>query len=48
MWEAAGCHRKLGHIDQAWKMLDALAKIPAWRDRARTEQQNLEQLKAQE
>ncbi|MBW2276976.1 MAG: zf-HC2 domain-containing protein [Deltaproteobacteria bacterium] len=48
MWEAAGCHRRLGHIDQAWGLLDTLAKIPAWRERARTEQQNLKQLKAQD
>lgn len=48
MWEAAGCHRRLGHVDRAWALLDALAKIPAWRDRARAEQQNLEQLKGQE
>ena len=48
MWEAAGCHRRLGHIDQAFGLLDTLAKIPAWRERAKTEQQNLEQLKAQD
>jgi TolA-binding protein len=47
MWEAAGCHRRLGHIDRAWTLLDGLAKIPAWRDRALTEQQNLEQLKSE-
>jgi TolA-binding protein len=45
MWEAAACHRRLGHVDQAWKLLDGLAQIPAWRDRARAEQKNLEPLK---
>jgi len=48
LWEAAACHRRLGHIDRARALLDELARIPSWRDRAKTEQQNLEQLQDQE
>jgi TolA-binding protein len=48
MWEAAGCHRRLGHVDRAWALLDALAQVPGWRDRALAEQENLKQIKGQQ
>jgi TolA-binding protein len=48
MWEAAGCHRRLGHVDRAWALLDQLAQIPGWRDRAVAEQENLKQIKGQQ
>jgi TolA-binding protein len=47
MWEAAGCHRRLGHVDRAWALLDDLAEIPGWRERALAEQENLKQIKSQ-
>jgi len=37
LWEAASCHRRLGHVERARALLDELARYPGWRERARRE-----------
>lgn len=42
IWEAVGCHRRLGHVERASDLLDELAQIPGWHARAVAEKESLE------
>jgi TolA-binding protein len=44
VWEAAKCHRRLGHIERAQALLEELSQISGWSAKARGE---LEQLAAE-
>jgi len=48
MWEAAACHRRLGHSEQALSLLDQLEGLPGWSDKVRTEKSSIERSAAQQ
>ena len=41
MWEAAACHRRLGHVERAADLLEDLAAIPGWHAKAVAESEDL-------
>jgi TolA-binding protein len=46
MWEAASCHRRLGHAQQALALLDKLEGLPGWADRVQAEKTSIERSSA--
>jgi TolA-binding protein len=46
MWEAAACHRRLGHVEQALALLRQLSELPGWEERANAETKSIERLAA--
>jgi TolA-binding protein len=46
MWEAAACHRRLGHVEQSLALLRQLAQLPGWGAKADSEIDNIESLAA--
>jgi hypothetical protein len=46
MWEAAACHRRLGHVEQALALLRQLSDLPGWEERADAETKSIERLAA--
>jgi TolA-binding protein len=46
MWEAAACHRRLGHVEQALALLRQLSELPGWEGRAEAETKSIESLAA--
>jgi TolA-binding protein len=46
MWEAAACHRRLGHVEQALALLRQLSELPGWEERAAAETKSIERLAA--
>jgi len=46
MWEAAGCHRRLGHVEQSLALLRELEQLPGWGARADAEIKSIESLAA--
>jgi len=46
LWEAAACHRKLGHVERASALLDELADVPGWRAKAAAEKGSMGPSKA--
>lgn len=46
MWEAAACHRRLGHVEQSLALLRQLAQLPGWGAKADSEIDSIESLAA--
>jgi TolA-binding protein len=48
MWEAAACHRRLGHVEQSLALLRELAQLPGWEQKADSEMKSIESLAAEQ
>ena len=48
MWEAAACHRRLGHVEQSVALLRKLAQLPGWGEKANSEISSIESLAAEQ
>jgi len=46
MWEAAACHRRLGHVEQSLALLRQLSELPGWEEKADAETKSIESLAA--
>jgi TolA-binding protein len=46
MWEAAACHRRLGHIEQSLSLLRELGQLPGWEEKVDVETKSIESLAA--
>jgi TolA-binding protein len=48
MWEAAACHRRLGHVELSLALLRELAQLPGWGEKADSEITSIESLAAEQ